>query len=84
MGRSVKAEIEVSGHGRDGRVVLDGHDVTNGVRGFVLRAGVDCVTELELDVVAADGATFDGEVRLVIPESTRDALVALGWTPPEE
>lgn len=80
----MKAQIEVDGTGRDGRVVLDGRDVSGGVRGFALRAEVGRRTELELDLAVADGATFDGEVRLVIPESTREALIALGWTPPAE
>lgn len=79
----MRAEITVDGTGRDGRIVLDGHDVSRGVRGFALRAEIGRVTELELELSAVDGATFDGEVRLVIPEGTREALIALGWAPPE-
>ncbi len=78
----MKAEIEINGTGTAGRIMLDGHDVAAGVRGFVLRSEVGRMTELELDVAVVDDSQFGGEVRVVIPDSTREALVALGWTPP--
>jgi len=34
--------------------------------------------------MAAPSVDFDGEARVMIPDSTRAALVALGWTPPAD
>ncbi|HEY9418155.1 MAG TPA: hypothetical protein VIQ30_25630 [Pseudonocardia sp.] len=79
----MRAQIGIDQVGR-GRIVLDGHDVSDATRGMVLRAAVGRPTELELDLVVIDDMRLDGEFRVVVPESTREALVALGWTPPAE
>ena len=81
----MKAEIEVSGAGRGGRVVLDGADVSKGVRGLTIRAGLGQVTQVELDLSVFDVTEFESDaVQILIPDHTRDALIALGWTPPPE
>ncbi|MGW3808840.1 hypothetical protein [Micromonospora sp. NPDC005113] len=71
------------GPGGHGSVKLDGHDISNGVRGFTLNAAVGQITELGLDLVLFTASTVSGEVELVIPASTRDLLERLGWTPPK-
>ncbi|MGN9802067.1 hypothetical protein [Micromonospora sp. L32] len=77
----MRAEIEIGGKGF-GRVVLDGNDVSNGVRALQISSAVGEVPRLELDVVVVEDLRFDGEVRVVIPDATRETLEALGWTPP--
>lgn len=70
--------------GADGRgtIEVDGQ-VLQGVTSFVLRAGVGEIPELELDVAVYDVSTF-AEASVLIPPSTAETLVALGWTPPPE
>jgi hypothetical protein len=64
------------------RVTLDGHDLTTALRGVSFGVGAECTPYVELDLAAAAmDASFTPEaVHLTAP--TRDALIALGWTPP--
>lgn len=80
----MKAEIEIDGPGH-GRIVLDGHDVSGAVRGFQITAGVGDITRLVLDLNVLDVTRLDSEqTEIMIPDATRDALIALGWTPPAQ
>lgn len=71
--------IEPAGHGT---LKLDGHDISKGVRGFVVNAAVGHITRLELDLNLFTTSTVSGEVEVVVPDATRDLLERLGWTPP--
>lgn len=68
--------------GAGSRVLLDGHDITNGVHGLRLSASVGNppMLYLEIPLHHVDVDTRDVQVR--IGQHTHDALVALGWTPP--
>lgn len=80
----MKAEIEVGATAIGGRIALDGHDVSSAVRGFRITA-IGEVTRLELDLNVLDVTRIDSEqTEIVIPDATREALIALGWTPPVE
>lgn len=68
-------------------ITVDGHDISKAVRGYVLsheRPGVEPV--LLLDILApSHRTTFAGQTAVVeLPDATREALVALGWTPPAD
>lgn len=81
----MRAEIKLEGPtATSGHIKLDGTDVSSGVRGFVLRSEVGELTRLELDVLVLDTQQFDGEVSVIIPDETREALIAIGWTPPDD
>jgi len=77
----MRAEIDVNGSGR-GIVRLDGHDVSMGVRGFTLSAAVGEVSRLDLELVLFEDSRLSGDVDVIVPDGTRDALITLGWTPP--
>ena len=77
----MKADIKVNAHGH-GTLSLDGHDISNGARGFALTGAVGEVTRLELDLVLLDTTEFSGEVHVTIPPATAELLERLGWTPP--
>lgn len=79
----MKAEIAVSATGR-GSVVVDGVDLSNFTRGFVLAAGVDEVTQLELDLTVTEGATVAADAVVTVSPETHALLVHLGWTPPPD
>ncbi|WP_119728354.1 hypothetical protein [Thermomonospora amylolytica] len=69
--------------GRGGTVEIDGHDIAPVTRALHLAAAVGEIPTLYLDL-AIDLVEVDGEVTVTIPEGTRRALVALGWTPPAD
>ena len=78
------AKLHLSAHGAstDDLVEIDGHNITKAVRNIVLIAGANELTTLHVDLVVREDVTVTGEVTVTIPEQTRAALIALGWTPP--
>jgi hypothetical protein len=68
------------------RIAVDGHDITLAVS----RIAVDLPAAGAFPKVAIELGQIDlaviemPEAELVIPAVTREALVALGWTPPPE
>ncbi|MFC4034554.1 hypothetical protein ACFO3J_24200 [Streptomyces polygonati] len=67
------------------RVIVDGVDLSRGLTGLSLRIGIGSVPELTLDVQLIDISELkDIEAKVLIAPATHDALVTLGWTPPEE
>lgn len=68
-----------------GHVELDGHDITDAIRGTAITmdaAGPPLVT-LRLNVVELDGIDSK-DAQVFITDDTREALIKLGWTPPGE
>lgn len=79
----MRAEIELDGIGR-GRLVIGGQDISAAVRAFVVRGGVHELPTLELDLLVHDVTRLgSAEMEILVSDATRDALIALGWTPPE-
>lgn len=66
------------------RIELDGKDIGNATTGATLRLEPGVIPRLELDLAILEAADFTGEVRVHIPAATREVLIDLGWTPPEE
>ena len=79
-----RLQVETEGPGR-ARLLLDGQDISHGVTDLVVRLGVGEVARAELDLVLLDTTRIDSpDTEITIPISTHEALVALGWTPPED
>lgn len=78
-----KIRIVPSFAGTKDVVEIDGQDLANACRGYTLRAHVGHVPELELDLfIIAEANEVNGEVLVIVPDRTREALINLGWTPP--
>lgn len=69
--------------GCDATVRLDGVDISNTLRGLRLSMSCTDVTTVELDVAVIETTELSAEVSAHIPDTTRDLLIRLGWTPPE-
>lgn len=82
--RAALAIPAVPGKGGTTSIIIDGADLTNACRALTLRSQVGHITTLTLDLLLLEGIEVDGETITVIPTATRDALIALGWTPPGE
>ncbi|NUQ95673.1 MAG: hypothetical protein HOY79_03635 [Streptomyces sp.] len=66
-------------------VRLDGHDIANALTGLTLTLGVDRVPEAHLELLLIDVTDIqDIDARILISDTAREMLVALGWTPPAE
>ena len=72
------------GAGGHGQVLVDGQDISNAVQSLSLAAhvGQSPVLQLVLNVATIESATGGARVHVVMPDATRAALIALGWTPP--
>lgn len=73
--------VQIQLNGKRGRVVIDGHDVSNGVTyvGVTAPAGQLPTVTLHVDLAHV---FVDGEAKIEIPEAIAAALVRLGWTAP--
>lgn len=78
--RTARISLDATG---GGKIEIDGHDVTNTVRGLTLTAGAGCIPQLVLDLAIHTGE-IDGEADVHIPADTAATLVDLGWTPPDD
>lgn len=64
-----------------GEIVVDGHPIPGVVAVKVTTSVDDLIPRMELDL-RLHRIEVDGEIEVSVPEATRDALIALGWTPP--
>ncbi|OKJ52227.1 hypothetical protein AMK27_30785 [Streptomyces sp. CB02009] len=74
-------QIALDGAGR-GTVKVNHVDISRSVRGLTLRAEVDELPRIELELLVFDVATHAEVAKVYIPEETEAALIALGWDPP--
>lgn len=66
-----------------GPVLVDGVDVAPGCLGYQLVVLPGNAPQLVLDLKLLQGGEVDGDAIVSVPEPTRRALLALGWTPPK-
>jgi hypothetical protein len=70
-----------TGHGSQCRFVVEGQDISAGVRALTLRAHAEGMVTAVIEPALMVGE-FDGEARVVVSANAHATLVALGWTPP--
>lgn len=65
------------------KIEIDGVDISNAVRSFTLTHGYGEHPRLELELAMVDITSLDApEAEYLLTARTRDALLAMGWTPP--
>lgn len=66
-------------------ITVDGHDISTALTeiSVAMRAGQHTEATLNLRYIDVTEVQ-DTETRILVPGETRDALVALGWTPPAD
>jgi len=66
-------------------IEINGTDVSRAVRGLTLTMKVGRLPTVVLEVPVLQGLSAEaGEVDVRIPDETRELLLKLGWTAPEE
>lgn len=69
----------------DQSIEVDGNDISKAVTGLTIHAQAGDITRVELQmVVIRDGDIEAENAQVYISQPTVDALIALGWKPPEE
>lgn len=77
--------FQFEGKGNSARVTVDGVDVSGAVTAVTVHADAWEHPRVTLELSVHDVTQISSpETELLIPESTAEALVALGWTPPAE
>ncbi|MER7126746.1 hypothetical protein [Micrococcus luteus] len=79
------SRIEISGTGLPGgtAVRLNGRDIARDLCGLSLTLGADQFPKVELELAVFETVRLELEdVQVYIPDTTRELLVQLGWTPP--
>ena len=80
--KALRINRQESGLGH--RVELDGIDIANSILGLTVTITAGEMPAATLNLVLDEIPTDTDEVRVRLPQETRDLLVRLGWTPPAE
>lgn len=64
------------------QIVIDGVNIANSVGAIDLHADARSVPQLKLDLALLD-LLVNGEMQVTVPAHVAEALIVLGWTPPE-
>lgn len=72
----------ISLDGSNGEIQIDGAYLP-GVTAIRMDARVGRPPILIVELALLDATADMSETAVIVPEATRDALVALGWTPPK-
>jgi hypothetical protein len=82
---SADRHVRITTDGHRGHIELDGVEISHGIHGFAFTAKAGELPTLRLDpLVMVGDVEHHGPLRVEVLPATRDALVALGWTPPVE
>ncbi len=65
-------------------IKVDGHEISGGVRSLRLDMDTDSFPFIGLDMAVMDVSADLEDTRIVVTPGCREALLALGWTPPED
>jgi hypothetical protein len=76
------ARLKLNAGGFGSTVEVEGHKIP-GVRGINITANIMEMPKLTLDLVFRE-MEVEGEMVVLLPLKTREALIALGWTPPAD
>ncbi len=77
-----KAKLRLDPAGMASAIEIDGHKLP-GVHKVAVTAAATELTTLTIDLSAYE-IEIDGVMQLLLPSSTRESLIALGWTPPAD
>ena len=64
-------------------IEIDGHDIAKGCQALVVDMAAGSFPVVTLTLAILDGGDLDlADAQVLIPDATRDALLALGWSEP--
>lgn len=75
--------MKLTMNGGIGHLEIGGVDISAATRSVELRVKAGDLPEVMVDLSVIE-VEIDGEAEFKVLPVTRDALIALGWTPPQE
>jgi hypothetical protein len=78
----MKVEITL-GTGKEQRLILDGHDATRGFSSLTLTMDTRDFPQLTLKAPVFESGWVEGDAEVDMHPETEEALIKLGWTPPD-
>lgn len=80
-----RVSIDSDGTNRGTTIHVDDKDITRGVQRYSFTGEIGEINTLDLEMAVLDVSRIQSEeAEVLIPETTREALIHLGWTPPED
>jgi len=83
MANTAKAALTLQPNPGLSKIEIDGVDLAEACISLALHLDAIGEPHLLLDILLPE-VGIDGEIHVDIPEHSRQALIALGWTPPAE
>jgi hypothetical protein len=81
----MRGRIKLTENGGIGtEIEVEGARIENGVRALIIEASTGGSPRISLELGTVEAVDVDGHVKVLMTGATRDALIALGWTPPPE
>jgi hypothetical protein len=77
-----RPDVRIAADGGHATVTVGDANLSGAVQGVVVRHRPGHVAEVELDLCVRAVDYFAEAAQVIVPDATRAALVALGWTPP--
>lgn len=76
-------KLEISLKEKGATISLNGANISTAVRGMTIECHVNSYPQVELELALIDVTTVGSlEAEYLLTSATRDALLAMGWTPP--
>jgi hypothetical protein len=76
--------VDISMDGPHGRVIVDGLDLANAVQAITWQSDARSCPRMELELRIIDVTKLSSkDTEILIPDATAEALIALGWAPPD-
>jgi hypothetical protein len=65
------------------QIEVEGHRIEGGVRSLEISQQAGHPAQISLELGVFETVNVQGEVTIVMTAATREALIVLGWTPPD-
>lgn len=80
----MRARVKLTENPVETEIEVGGRRIEGAVRALTIRASAQSFTEIGLELATFEDVDAEGDVHVLMTETTRQALIALGWTPPAQ
>jgi hypothetical protein len=80
----MRARVKLTTHPADAEIEVGGQRIEGAVRALAIDASAGGMPLISLELAVPADIDVEGHARVSMPSPVRQALIALGWTPPPE